>query len=423
MSELKDAIPTLAEAEFAWTPQQMPLPAVGSDAVALSREVLTVFVNWAHDARTGYTKASLGIRSEGDPDGLISTSTKPLIAALAFGPALLSGVDADTDRRRRRARASPRCSRRWRSRRSTSAADRLSATAPRRPLTSATFETEMRSISDPGPDMQVRVVTDYVCTLHINGGVLGVKTVADQPMKIRYKRVGIEYDTSKEGWERFGLVYDSTVDGDRGSRPLADRRRARKPAAHRRGGDGARLGLDRGPHRGGARPRRHRDHRGDHPADLPRRAAAARLRAARLRPQGRHRRACSRARAVCASRTAASSAPASRPTSSPWASASRRRWRSPRWGRRPIPWIFLSLFLGVQFATPLPLAQSGLAIYGFKGMFAMNGARTALPNPDPVARARLVGHAARSRSTTRNRGQFALGVGVWWAPCPTRASA
>ena len=96
-SQLSDAIPTLAEAEFAWTPQQAPLPSVGGSDVELSREVLTVFVNWTHDPRTGYTKAALGIRSEGDPDGLISTTTKPLVTALAFGPALLSGVDADTD--------------------------------------------------------------------------------------------------------------------------------------------------------------------------------------------------------------------------------------------------------------------------------------------------------------------------------------
>ena len=52
-----------------------------------------------------------------------------------------------------------------------------------------------------------RVLTDYVCTLHIHGGVLGIGTVPEQPMKIRYKQVGIEYDTSKTGWERFGLVY------------------------------------------------------------------------------------------------------------------------------------------------------------------------------------------------------------------------
>ena len=43
-------------------------------------------------------------------------------------------------------------------------------------LTSVALETEMRSISDPGADMQLRVVTDYVCTIHINGGALGIKT-------------------------------------------------------------------------------------------------------------------------------------------------------------------------------------------------------------------------------------------------------
>ena len=38
-------------------------------------------------------------------------------------------------------------------------------------------------------------------------------------------------------------------------------------------------------------------------------------------------------------------------------------------GRPPsiAPAVFLEVFLGVQFSTPLPLGQSGAAIYGFIG--------------------------------------------------------
>ena len=78
------------------------------------------------------------------------------------------------------------------------------------------------------------------------------------------------------------------------------------------------------------------------------------------------------------------------------------------------PWIFLSLYMGVQFSTPLPLANSGLAIYGFKGLFTMNGSRDleSIGNPDPVLR-ELDWWAVPPESKYKpDRGQFALGVGV-----------
>ncbi|WP_156391916.1 MULTISPECIES: hypothetical protein [unclassified Roseateles] len=411
VSQLSDAIPTLAEAEFAWTPQQAPLPAMpgSGDAVELSREVLTVFVNWTHDPRTGYTKAALGIKSEGDPDGLISTTTKPLIAALAFGPALLSGVNADTDLIGSGARIAALIAAVGFSEVDLGGGP-LVGDGSKAAITSAAFETEMRSIADPGAAMQVRVVTDYVCTLHINGGVLGIKTAADKPMKIRYKRVGLQYDTAKTGWERFGLVYDTTsmeiedpgrwqIDGVLGSLlrivEVAMGRgsvwiEGRIAIALQIGIIEISEAIIRLTFRDG-QPLPDFELRGFVlKADIPQ----------VLKGEGRLR---IEDGGLIRAGVAAELIPLGLGVEAALAM-----------GMPPeiAPSIFLSLYLGVQFSTPLPLAQSGMAIYGFKGLFVMNGQRKLPANPDPVGRELDWWRTPPEQKYEPHKDQFALGVGV-----------
>jgi hypothetical protein len=422
VSELKDAIPTLAEAEFAWTPQTMPLPDVDGDAVQLSREVLTVFVNWSHDARTGYTKAALGIRSEGG-DGLIATkleeplpaSTRMLVAALAFGPALMSQVDFDTDVVGSGARVAALLAAIGFSTVDMGdgplVADRSQAT-----LTSAAFETEMRSIADPGPDLQLRVVTDYVCTLDINGGVFGIRTI--DPMKVRYKRVGIEYDTSKEGWERFGLVYDTTSmeieDPGRWeiSGALGQLLRIVEVAM----GTGSvwvemriAVALEIGIVEITEAIIRLTFHSGQLLPDFELRGFVLKADIPNvLEGEGRLRiESDADGNAIVRAGVDASIVPVGLGVDAALALAQMD-------GDTPDPWIFLSLFMGVQFATPLPLAQSGLAIYGFKGLFTMNGTRDleSLTNPDPVLKELDWWATPPEQKYKPEKGQFALGVGV-----------
>ena len=38
-----DAVPTLIEAEFAWSPTEMPLPPVGAEPPTIDKAVLVVF--------------------------------------------------------------------------------------------------------------------------------------------------------------------------------------------------------------------------------------------------------------------------------------------------------------------------------------------------------------------------------------------
>ncbi|MGB7648320.1 MAG: hypothetical protein WBM22_22960, partial [Pseudomonas fluorescens] len=411
VSTLADAIPTLAEAEFAWTPQQAPLPAMpGGGDVDLSREVLTVFVNWTHDSRTGYTKAALGIRSEGDPDGLIATTTKPLIAALAFGPALLSGVNANTDLIGSGARVAALLGAVAFAETDLGGGDTLVGAGSKAALTSAAFETEMRSIADPGAAMQVRVVTDYVCTLHINGGVLGIKTAADKPMKIRYKRVGLQYDTAKTGWDRFGLVYDSTsmeiedpgrweISGVLGSLLRIVEVAMGRGSVWIEGRIA--IALEIGIIEISEAIIRLTFRDGHDLPDFELRGFVLKADIPKvLKGEGRLRiedggliRAGVDAELIPLGLSVQAALALGMPP-------------------EIAPSVFLSLFLGVQFSTPLPLANSGMAIYGFKGMFVMNGQRKLPTNPDPVGRELDWWRKPPESKYEPHKDQFALGVGV-----------
>jgi hypothetical protein len=67
----------------------------------------------------------------------------------------------------------------------------------------------------------------------------------------------------------------------------------------------------------------------------------------------------------------------------------------------------------VQFSTPLPLAQSGLAVYGFRGMFVMNGARALdTSDPDPVGRELDWYELPPEHKFDPRHEQYALGVGA-----------
>lgn len=415
-TEWVDAVPTLAEAEFAWSPTETPLPELdtgtGTQPVPVSigaREVLTVYAQWIHDARTGFTRTTLGLRSDGDVDGLASTDQQHLTAALALGPMLLSGVDLDDDVVGSGARIAALV-----------AAAAFAATdlgdgalvgeGSKTALIAVEAEAQTRSIADPTEDYQITLTVEYVTTVHVNGGVLGIKTADTRPMKIRYTDVGIEYDSSKQGWEQFGLAYDTTsmeiedggqweIDG-----VLGDLLRIVEVAV----GRGSlwiegriavalnigvveiseaiiRLTFDDGD------PDPRFELRGFVlSADIPN----------VLEGEGRLR---IEDGGVIRAGVDASVIPLGLGANAALALA-----RPPDID----PDVYLSLFLGVQFSTPLPLASSGAAIYGFTGLFTMNGTRLLPDNPDPVGRELDWWAVAPELKYTPQRGQYALGVGV-----------
>ena len=407
VTSLRDAIPTKAEAEFAWTPQDLPLPEAGEQPVDVSQQVLTLRASWAHDNRTGYTRATLGIESEGDPDGLFSTRNEPLVVALAFGPVLLSGVSSETGTIENAARIAPMLG-------AVGFASQLLADEPesRAVLTAAELETQVRSLADPGAATRFQVLVDYVCELHIQAEFLGLKTADDKPVRLRYKGVGLKFDSTKEGWDRIGIAYDGTAleIEDPGTWEVNGVLGKFLRVTEVTMGRGSvwveariAVGIDIGvveiteailrftfdSESGNAAP------------TVQLRGLAAKIDVpATIKGDGRVRIEDS---GVIRAGVSGSVIPAGLGVDAGVA-----------FGRpeKIDPSVFLELFLGVQFATPLPLGQSGLAVHGLKGMFVMNGARALPSQEDPVQRELTWWGEDPGAKYAPEKGQYALGVGA-----------
>lgn len=409
VTEWKDAIPTIAEAEFVWTPQEMPLPEAGGEAVELSRETLTVYANWVQDASTGFTRTTLGLRSDGDPNGLAWTDNKTLTAAAAFGPMLLSGVDLENDLIGSGARMAALIG----------ASTFATTNMPNVPLVgdgsktsliSVEAQAQTRAISDPTEDYQIKLTADYVCTLHINAGALGLKTAADKPMKVRYKNVGLEFDNSAEGWNKFGIAYetDSMEIEDSGKWEINGVLGSLLRIVEISFGRGSlwiegriAIAINIGVVEISEAIIRLTWKDGDPipvfelrgfvlKADIPN----------VLTGEGRLRIEDS---GVIRAGVEANVIPLGLGASAGIA-----------FGKPPEidPSVFLELFLGVQFSTPLPLGQSGAAIYGFKGQFTMNGSRKLGSSQDPVKRELDWWSAPPGTKYKPDDGQYAIGLGV-----------
>jgi hypothetical protein len=404
VTSLADAIPTLAEFEYAWTPDDQPLPSVNGQGVNVSREVLTVSGKWVHDPRTGYTNLTIGIESDGDPDGLFKLDNKILTSALAFGPVLMSGVDTDTDMVGSAARMAALLA-------AAAFAPSFLSDASKTVVKGISVQAELAALSDPGLDSRYRAMMDYTCTLHVNAGVFGIKTADDRPVKIRYKNVGLEFDTSQSGWDQFGLVYDTQtleiedpgkweIDGVLGQLLRITEVTMGRGSIWFEGtiAIGITLGVVKISEATirltwiTGNPIPNFELRGfvlnvDIPATL---TGEGRL---RIENGG-----VIRAGVDC------TVIPAGLAASAALALANKTD---------PDPYTFLSLSVGVQFSTPLPLAQSGMAIYGLKGMFTMNGERALDENnPDPIQRELNWFAKPPEQKYDPKRGQHAIGFGA-----------
>ncbi|MEL6678298.1 MAG: hypothetical protein AAFQ51_06290, partial [Pseudomonadota bacterium] len=199
----QDAIPNLAEAEFAWSPAEAPLPPVNGTPPDLSDEVLTFYAKWVYDDLTQFTRLTFGIKSDGDPNGLFDPiEQKQLVAMAAFGPMLLAGVDLDDDVIGSGARVGALLG-------LVSFADSLVGDSSKIAVMKLEAQIQTTTIADPGPGIGVKLLTDYVCTIHIDAGTFGIKTADDKPVKIRYKDVGLEFDNTKDDWDKFGLAFST----------------------------------------------------------------------------------------------------------------------------------------------------------------------------------------------------------------------
>lgn len=202
----KDVIPSKAEFEYAWSPDDQPLPTLGGDPVTL--EVLTVYGAWRHDDTTGFTRAQVGIRSDGDPDGLVRINQQNLVAALALGPVLLSGVDSDTDTVETAGRVAALAAGVAFAKVDLGGGGPLLGPASKAAIKKLEATAEIKNAEAVGDGYKISLTSDYTAVLHVNAGALGLRTDPERPVKFRYNNVGIVFDQSKSNfWEKIALAY------------------------------------------------------------------------------------------------------------------------------------------------------------------------------------------------------------------------
>lgn len=215
VTEWADAIPTQAEFTFEWATTNDPtIPAPGGGSVAVpvrapseppgqrSTKVWTVTGRWSHDSRSGETVFSLSVATSGGTAGLAATDGEFLAVALALAPALLAGIDAsglEGGLVRLGALAVA------------AAAVSILAKDGEVILHAVEVEHRQRSLTDATGSRQ-RILLDYTAAVgfDIDTADLGsLRTGDGHPFKVRYRKVGLELDWSQTEWyDKPSLVFE-----------------------------------------------------------------------------------------------------------------------------------------------------------------------------------------------------------------------
>lgn len=404
----KDLIPSKAEFEFAWSPDDHPLPSLGGQPVTM--EVLTVYGSWSHDDTTGFTRSQLGIRSDGDPDGLFKVEQANLVAAMALGPVLLSGVNSQTDTIEKAGRIAALAAASAFAQVDLGGGPLVGA-GSKAIVKSIEANGEIRDLANPGEAYKVNLVGDYSTVLRVNTGRLGLSTAPDHPVKFRYKKVGIQFDSSKtDFWDKIGIAYptDALDIEDPGKwrieGVLGELLRAVETALgtgslwiETRFAFALTIGVVE------ISEAVIRVTFTDNPVpDFSLRGLVAKIDIpATVKGEGRLR--IEDPGGVIKAGIDLELIPLKLKASAAFAMAS---------FTTPEPFTFVSLFLKVQFPVGIPLGPSGAAIYGFIGQTAINGERDIDASTDVVKRE--IGWWTKNPEDKYepHNGQHALGVGA-----------
>jgi len=405
-ARLSDAIPSKAEIEFVWSANRDGAPTIpGGDTTNLGGGEYVIFLKWVHDPRTDYTRAALGVRRNDAGEGLFTIDEKWLVAALTVAPMVLPGMDANdlTDAGVRLGLLAA----------ASATAGSWMGNDSETDIVGIEAEWEARSLRKPGDDQQIRLLVEYVSTINVSfqSGLLDVETVPNRPMKLRVKRVGVEMsfeEVSGEPETQFGLVFDkSDVEvEDPGKWTISGKIGDFLRIADIAMGQGSMwveirvaAALDVGlVEITEAVMRFTYDDSGLHfelrgfeiSTDIP----------GTLKGQGRLRLGEG---GMVRAGVDATLIPIGLGVNAALAFA-----KPPEIA----PSVFLTLGLGVTFSTPLPLGPTGAAIYGFNGLFVMNGERDMPGTPDPVARELEWWGTPAEQKYKPRKGQYAIGVGV-----------
>jgi hypothetical protein len=408
-----DNIPTELELLVAWKAAATELPATNTGSGGPPGSLIPpptgpdfweLILRLAYDARTEETQldGSLSL-----PDGAMTFRSDALAGALAFGPALMALIDpADvsendpTDAERKFVYAAAILA----------LGVILGEALNEGDGPESTVDIDKFSISYRwNGETRVSATVDYTVDLHINVDLPGDSFLLGK-IKLRYKGVGLRFDSSKSGLASVGITYDDlSVDvADPGQwslgGPLGNLIRV---AASRIGNGSTWMEFDL-----------------EFALDL----GVVRLEGATIRLTlqpfsvelrgltavidipgtvfGKGSVTVGDAGAIRAL-LAVTVIPA----------------RLGAYGALAIDQDFVAVEVGVQFPVGIPLANTGLGLFGIMGRFVANGARNldSLTNPDPVQR-ELDWYARQpDLKYKRQSGQFALGLGAVIGTLPDSA--
>jgi len=201
---LADFVPTLAEVTVAYEserlseptnmPAELPGTSIGTGSgAANSAEMLTVTGRWTYDARSGETLFAASVDSTGDPLGLFYAGGDAAALAFAFGPAVVATVSP----------AFPGADAVGIAGVATAAIILQGAVkngTGRVVCTGLSVEQKQRAL-DTLAGSQQQMLFDYESSFDVDLSVLNVLHLStSKPLKVRYRNVGIRLDWSQTGW-------------------------------------------------------------------------------------------------------------------------------------------------------------------------------------------------------------------------------
>jgi hypothetical protein len=223
-----DWVPTLVQLTVEWASSAVPVPGLPGETVTPTRPTSTpstgpstgpdlwrVIGRFTTDQRSGQTSYFLSLDSLGDADGLFSIvdpsagrADEAVAVALALAPALLGGITTDDP-----AGAAVRVGALI----AASAAAAAVKIGSDHVINNGSViveklegEVRLRAI-DATEGMKVRIGVDYTASFGVMANVAGAVGVATlQPIKIKYKNVGLEYehDETRPLLERIRFVFE-----------------------------------------------------------------------------------------------------------------------------------------------------------------------------------------------------------------------
>ncbi|HEX5927896.1 MAG TPA: hypothetical protein VFY48_00715 [Solirubrobacterales bacterium] len=206
---LAEAVPSRADATVSLPGSPLALPGGGTATVVQpgsgAPPQWKLRGHWGHDRSTGADEFTLALDADGSPDGIAAVAGAPLAGGLGLAPAVIGAVDdVDGDAAMLGALIA-----------ALGAATTLLLRDESRVAVTG-IEIDHLERGAAGPGSRTRLTVDYSVELSVEvgatGSLLQVLTRPGQPMRLRYRGVGVEVDTAETPWyDGIGLSFDGAV--------------------------------------------------------------------------------------------------------------------------------------------------------------------------------------------------------------------